>query len=55
VGIRESQGIYNKAYKNYKQKFGETCLDDIKEFVREINGFNRATRWAWRIFLKTKV
>jgi P-aminobenzoate N-oxygenase AurF len=55
IGIANSHRIYKKANKNYKQKFGENCLDDIKGFVAEINGFNRATRWAWRIFLKTKV
>lgn len=55
VGIKNSRKIYKKANKNYKIKFGESCLDDIKNFVTEIQGFNWATRWAWRTFLNAKV
>ena len=55
IGCTNSGALYKKAFKNYKKKFGAYCLDDIKSFVSEINGFNWATRWAWRIFLKTKV
>ena len=55
IGCTNSDTLYKKAFKNYKKKFGAHCLDDIKDFVKEINGFNWATRWAWRTFLKTKV
>ena len=55
IGVSNSSEIYKKANINYKLKFGQSCLNDIKEFVTEINGFNWATRWAWRTFLKTKV
>lgn len=50
-----NNNLYRKALKNYRIKFGANCLEDIKAFVTEINGFNRATRWAWRTFLKTKI
>jgi len=55
IGCRNSKELYNKAFRNYKKKFGAHCLDDIKSFVTEINGFNWATRWAWRVFLKTSI
>ncbi|MEO6328564.1 MAG: diiron oxygenase [Ginsengibacter sp.] len=55
IGCINSDVLYNKAVKNYNRKFGANGLDDIKAFVTEINGFNRATKWAWRIFLKTKI
>jgi hypothetical protein len=55
IGCTNSQALYTKAFKNYKKKFGAHCLEDIKAFVKEINGFNWATRWAWRKFLKTAV
>ena len=55
IGCRNSNVLYRKAVKNYNRKFGENCLDDIKAFVAEINGFNWATRWAWRTFLKATI
>ncbi len=55
IGCSNSKLLYKKAFKNYKRKFGAFCLDDIKAFVTEINGFNWATRWAWRMFLKTDI
>ena len=55
ISCDNSNGLYRRAVKNYNMKFGANCLDDIKAFVTEINGFNRATRWAWRTFLKTKI
>ncbi len=55
IGCADSNAVYKKAFRNYKEKFGANCLDDIKQFVTEFNGFNGATRWAWRYFLKTKV
>ena len=55
IGCRNSDALYSKAFKNYKKKFGAACLGDIKAFVTEINGFNWATRWAWRMFLNTDV
>ncbi len=55
IGCENSNVLYRKAVKNYNTKFGANCLDDIKAFVTEINGFNWATRWAWRTFLKTKI
>ena len=54
VGISNSGKLYRKANRNYKYKVGKTCLTDIKKFVSEINGFNWATRWAWRTFFKNR-
>jgi hypothetical protein len=55
IGLKDTGRLYKKAYRNYKKNFGEQCLDEIISFVHEINGFNWATRWAWRTFLKAKV
>ncbi|MEP6616263.1 MAG: diiron oxygenase [Ginsengibacter sp.] len=55
IGCSNSKVLYRKAFQNYKIKFGAHCLGDIKGFVSEINGFNWATRWAWRKFLNTKI
>ncbi len=54
-GVANARHFYEKANSNYKKIFGKTCLNDIKEFVHEIHGFNWATRWAWRIFLKAEI
>jgi hypothetical protein len=55
IGIAKPKAVFKMAFKNYKKKFGDTCLDTIIEFVNEWHGFNRATRWAWRMLLKAKV
>ena len=54
-GIQNSRSIYKKASRNYKKNFGHSCLEDIIGFVTEIKGFNWATRWAWRVFLKASI
>jgi len=55
IGLENPDKVYQLAAKNFKQKFAETCLGDIIEFVGEWKGFNRATRWAWRCVLGAKV
>jgi len=55
IGIENPEKVYKIARKNFKQKFSETCLDDIIEFVGSWKGFNNATRWAWRWILNAKV
>lgn len=55
IGLEEPDKVYKLAVKNFKNKFSETCLKDIIEFVDEWKGFNRATRWAWRWILNAKV
>ena len=55
IGIQNPEHAYQLAYKNFKQKFSERCLDDIIEFVNEWKGFNTLTRWAWRWLLNAKV
>jgi hypothetical protein len=54
-GVLHARSLYEKANSNYKKIFGKTCLNDIMEFVQKIGGFNWATRWAWRIFLKASI
>jgi len=55
IGIQNPEHAYQLAYKNFKQKFSERCLDDIIEFVNEWKGFNTLTSWAWRWLLNAKV
>lgn len=55
IGVEDASEVYKMAAKNFKIKFGETCLKDIIEFIDEWKGFNRATRWAWRRILHAKV
>lgn len=55
IGIENPDAVYKLAFKNYKKKFAATCLQTITDFVGEWNGFNGATRWAWRLLLNAKV
>lgn len=55
IGIAEPKTVYKLAFKNYKKKFGATCLGTIIEFVDEWKGFNGSTRWAWRSLLDANV
>ena len=55
IGLENPDKVYKIASKNFKNKFAETCLNDIIEFVDSWHGFNRATRWAWRWVLNAKV
>ena len=55
IGMENPAAAYQLAAKNFKNKFAETCLDDIIEFVKDWGGLNRATRWAWRWVLNAKV
>lgn len=55
IGLQNPDKVYKIASKNFKNKFAETCLNDIIEFVDSWRGFNRATRWAWRWVLYAKV
>ncbi|HTI61418.1 diiron oxygenase [Mucilaginibacter sp.] len=55
IGLQNPDKVYKIASKNFKNKFAETCLNDIIEFVDSWHGFNRATRWAWRWVLNAKV
>lgn len=55
IGLSNSKETYQIAYKNFKQKFADKCLDDIIEFVDSWKGFNNLTRWAWRWLLWAEV
>ncbi|HVV54324.1 MAG TPA: diiron oxygenase [Mucilaginibacter sp.] len=55
IGIENPAHAYRTASKNYKNKFTQTCLQDIIEFVNSWRGFNRATRWAWRLLMNAPV
>src|SRR6201996_4905523 len=39
IGLENSAEVYKQATRHYKNKFGETCLDDIIEFVESWKGF----------------
>ncbi len=55
IGLENPEAVFKMANQNYKIKFGQTCLKSIVEYVDEWNGFNKATRWAWRLLLKADV
>ena len=55
IGLQNADEVYKAAKKNFKQKFAERCLDDITAFVHDWGGFNRLTRFAWRLVLGAKV
>ena len=55
MGLENPKQIYKFAAPNFKKKFSETCLTGIIQFVNSWNGFNGATRWAWRWLLAAKV
>ena len=46
---------YQQAKKNYREKFTQSCLQDIMKFVDSWKGFNPATRWAWRWLMGAEV
>ena len=55
IGLDNPDKVFKLAAKNFKQKFRDTCLTEITEFVNSWGGFNRATRWAWRWLLGVEV
>lgn len=55
IGIESPELAYKLASKNYKEKFTQSCLQEIIEFVDSWHGFNGATRWAWRWLMGAKV
>ncbi|RVT96531.1 hypothetical protein EOD41_20090 [Mucilaginibacter limnophilus] len=55
IGIADADVVFKQGFVNYKQKFAANCLENVVEFVQSWNGFNRATRWAWRWLLGAKV
>lgn len=55
IGVENPGKVYKQALKNYEKTFAEECLGDITAVVKEWNGFNWSTRWAWRWLLKAKV
>lgn len=55
IGMENPGQAYKIASKNYKEKFMQSCLQDIIEFVDSWHGFNAVTRWAWRRLMGAKV
>ncbi|MEO6148942.1 MAG: diiron oxygenase [Mucilaginibacter sp.] len=55
IGIKNTDEVYKLAFTNYKEKFAANCLQNIVDFVQSWNGFNIATRWAWRRLLDARV
>jgi hypothetical protein len=48
IKLENTDSVYKSAFKNYKTKFTGIGLDGVIDFVKSWNGFNNATRWAWR-------
>jgi hypothetical protein len=48
IGFKDPEAVYKLAAKNYKKKFTEIGLPGVVDFVKSWNGYNGATRWAWR-------
>jgi hypothetical protein len=55
IGLENPGAFYKIASKNYKKKFTEIGLAGVIDFVKSWNGFNGATRWAWRLLMDVKV
>jgi len=55
IGIDNPEKAFEMASANFKKKFAKTCLNDIIKFVDSWGGFNRLTRWAWRLVLNAGV
>jgi len=55
IELNDPNAVYKSASKNYKRKFSEIALAGVVEFVKSWNGFNGATRWAWRALMGVDV
>jgi hypothetical protein len=55
IGLKDTDAVYKIAAKNYKKKFTEIALQGVVDFVKSWNGFNGATRWAWRLLMDVKM
>lgn len=55
IGLTNASETFKIARKSFKKKFSEICLEDTIAFVNEWNGFNLATRWAWRWLAGVKI
>jgi hypothetical protein len=54
IGLDNSKAVYKIAAKNYKKKFTEIGLAGVVDFVKSWNGYNKATRWAWKLLMDVK-
>ncbi|MEO1410000.1 MAG: diiron oxygenase [Bacteroidota bacterium] len=55
IGVDRPAHYQKTAYRHFKHKFAEHCLDEAIEFMEDIGGFNWLTRPLWRLILKAKV
>ncbi|HEY2582937.1 MAG TPA: diiron oxygenase [Mucilaginibacter sp.] len=55
IKLENPDAVYKYAFKNYKTKFTGIGLEGVIDFVKSWNGFNGATRWAWRSLMGVKV
>ena len=55
IGLKDPGKMYQLARNNYKSKFTGIGLSKVIEFVDSWGGFNRATRWAWRLLMDVTV
>lgn len=55
IGVDNPKHYQKIAYKHYKKKFAQNCLQSSIAFVKEIGGFNFITRPIWRWVLGAKI
>ena len=55
IGLPDATGVYKMALPHYRNKFTGIGLTKVVEFVDSWNGFNMATRWAWRKLMGVQV
>ena len=55
IGVDNPRKYQKVAYKNYRKKFAQHCLEEAIDYVHDFNGFNWFTRPFWQLILKAKV
>lgn len=55
IGVENPKQYQKAAYRNFRSKFADHCLEEAVEFVQEIGGMNWVTRFFWKRILKARV
>ena len=55
IGVDNPKKYQKAAYRNYRYKYADQCLEEAIEFVEEFNGFNWFTKPLWKLVLKAKI
>lgn len=51
IGVDDPRKYQKAAYRNYRKKFARECLQETIAFTKSFDGFNRFTKWVWKIVL----